>query len=102
MPSDVMFADAFLAQEQGLPSIASGVKVDDGAPAEGFTWLVEKKRPQDVHRFTGTLTHVSDKTDLRSSTVYAFTHYAFLASNNKVVFADLQGINIIFSICTRN
>ena len=47
----------------------------------GITWLVENKRPQDVHRFTGTLTHVPDSRDLQSLIVYAFTHYAFISSN---------------------
>ncbi|KAJ7099232.1 kinase-like domain-containing protein, partial [Mycena belliarum] len=84
------FADAFLAVEVKKPSKASGVIAiaEDG---EGLTWLVERKRPTTVIKFSGTLVHQSHRTDLRSATVSAFAHFVYGYSNNSLVFADLQG-----------
>ncbi|KAJ6449509.1 kinase-like domain-containing protein [Mycena vitilis] len=84
------FADAFLAVEVKNPSKASGVIAiaEDG---EGLTWLVERKRPTTVVKFSGTLVHQSHRTDLRSATVSAFAHFVYGYSNNSLVFADLQG-----------
>ncbi|KAJ7432096.1 kinase-like domain-containing protein, partial [Mycena latifolia] len=88
--SDIEFADAFLAMEKDRPSIASNVPMilseDDGV-----TWLVERKRPVSVIKFSGTLVHHSTGRDLRSATISAFAHFAFGYSKETLVFADLQG-----------
>ncbi|KAJ7453494.1 kinase-like domain-containing protein [Mycena latifolia] len=88
--SDIEFADAFLAMEKDRPSIASNVSMilseDDGV-----TWLVERKRPVSVIKFSGTLVHHSTGRDLRSATISAFAHFAFGYSKETLVFADLQG-----------
>ena len=58
---------------------------------EGLTWLVEPKRTKVVERFTHTLYHKAKRNDLRSSTIYTFSHFAFGYSNSTLVFADIQG-----------
>src|SRR5277367_3994463 len=86
-----MFANAFLVQELDKPSKASGV-ADIFLPEDGITWLAELKRPTTMCRYSGTLSHqTTSQKDLRSLTIYAFTHYAYGHSNKIMVFADLQG-----------
>jgi len=87
---DGVIADAFLAQERGSPSLASGIEdtVDAG---DGIMWLVEKCRPTTVVRYSGTLSHRSQGMDQRSSTIYAFSHFVYGHSNKTLVIADLQG-----------
>jgi hypothetical protein len=66
----VIIAEAFLAQEIGRkPSPASGIEsdADDG---HGIMWLVEKRRPTTVYRYSGTLSHHSQGKDQWSSTIY--------------------------------
>ncbi|KAJ7099173.1 kinase-like domain-containing protein, partial [Mycena epipterygia] len=83
------FADAFLAKEVDQPSIASGVlNITEGNC--GLTWLVERKRPTTVTKYSGTLVHTSACRDLKSLTVCAFAHFVFRYSDNTLVFADLQ------------
>ncbi|KAJ6566837.1 kinase-like domain-containing protein [Mycena capillaripes] len=88
--TNIAFADAFLAVEIDRPSIASGVHLitenDDG-----LTWLVERKRPSSVIKFSGTLVHHSHRKDLRSATISAFAHFVFGYSKRTLVVADLQG-----------
>ncbi|KAJ7767046.1 kinase-like domain-containing protein [Mycena maculata] len=84
------FAEAFLAEEVDNPSTASGVEKITGE-GTGLTWLVERKRPTTVTKFSGTLVHTSARRDLRSMTVCAFAHFVFGFSNKTMVFADLQG-----------
>ncbi|KAJ7875110.1 kinase-like domain-containing protein, partial [Mycena olivaceomarginata] len=84
------FAEAFLAEEADNPSTASGVERITGE-GTGLTWLVERKRPTTVTKFSGTLVHTSARRDLRSMTICAFAHFTFGFSNNNMVFADLQG-----------
>ncbi|KAF9000906.1 kinase-like domain-containing protein, partial [Cyathus striatus] len=85
----IIFSDGYLAQELGENwSPASGMSTYE---TEGIMWLIEKRRPTTVIRFSGTLQHPSSKKDLRSSTIYAFAHFAYGYSNFTVVFADLQG-----------
>jgi hypothetical protein len=85
------FAEAFLAEEADNPSTASGVERITGE-GTGLTWLVERKRPTTVTKFSGTLVHTSARRDLRSMTICAFAHFTFGFSNNNMVFADLQGM----------
>lgn len=87
---DIAFTDVFLAVEVDRPSTASGVHLitenDDG-----LTWLVERKRPSTVIKFSGTLVHHSHRRDLRSATISAFAHFVFGYSKRTLVVADLQG-----------
>jgi hypothetical protein len=86
----IVFAEAFLGQEIGAtPSPASGLEDDDAG--DGLMWLVEKRRPTTVYRYSGTLSHPSQGVDQRSSTVYAFNHFVYGHSNKTLVMADLQG-----------
>lgn len=89
LPSTVItFADAFLGQETDKFSVASGV---DSMDIDGLTWLVEKKRPTTVTRFSGTMMHRTCRKDHQSQTVYAFSHFVYGFSNRTVVMADIQG-----------
>ncbi|KAJ7895786.1 kinase-like domain-containing protein [Mycena leptocephala] len=88
--TNIAFADAFLAIEVDRPSTASGVaQITD--TEEGLTWLVERKRPTTVIKFSGTLVHCSHRRDLRSATISAFAHFVFGYSKGTLVVADLQG-----------
>ncbi|KAJ7491594.1 kinase-like domain-containing protein [Mycena galericulata] len=87
---NIEVADAFLAQEIDQPLNASGgamITEED----EGVTWLVERRRPATVIKFSGTLIHRSARRDLRSVTIGAFAHFVFGYSKQELVFADLQG-----------
>ncbi|KAJ7938507.1 kinase-like domain-containing protein [Mycena leptocephala] len=88
--TNIAFADAFLAVEVDRPSVASGVHMitDDD---DGLTWLVERKRPSTVTKFSGTLVHRSHRKDLCSATISAFAHFVFGYSKCSLVVADLQG-----------
>ncbi|TFK26791.1 hypothetical protein FA15DRAFT_587615, partial [Coprinopsis marcescibilis] len=103
---NLQFADAFVLQEAGNPSPASGIKgpaplaTPDNAGVDqttdvmepGLMWLVEKRHPsQWVQRFSGTLEHTTPHSDQLHLTVYAFQHFVYGFSNNELVFADLQG-----------
>ena len=95
----IFIADAFLAQEIGKPSPASGIENNaDDSDGHGIMWLVEKRRPSAVYRYSGTLSHHSQGKDQRSSTIYAFSHFVYGHSNKTLVIADLQGI--CCSFCT--
>lgn len=87
--SDICFASAYLAQETGTFSIASGI---DSFDSEGITWLVEQKRPTTVIKFTGTLNHRQRQRDMRGLTVQAFAHFVYGYSKQTLVFSDLQGM----------
>ena len=89
-----MFADAFLGQEMEInpPSTASGGNEFD---QERIMWLVERRRPTTVTRYSGTLLHHSKKKDLRSLTIFAFAHFVFGHSNSQMVFADIQGMSFL-------
>ena len=88
-----MFADAYLGQEaeETLPSPASGGGQHDTGR---IMWLIEKRRPTTVTRYSGTLMHTANKKDLRSLTIFAFAHFAFGHSNRSMVFADIQGASL--------
>ncbi|KAJ7222732.1 kinase-like domain-containing protein, partial [Mycena haematopus] len=58
----------------------------------GITWLVERKRPMTVTKYSGTLVHTSVRRDLRSLTICAFAHFVYGFSDRSLVFADLQGM----------
>ena len=90
----IVIAEAFLAQEIGKQSPASGIEgeANDG---HGIMWLVEKRRPTTVYRYSGTLSHRSQGTDQRSSTIYAFSHFVYGHSNKTLVIADLQGMFLL-------
>jgi hypothetical protein len=95
---DIVIADAFLAQEIGKASPASGME-DTADVDEGIMWLVEKWRPTTVYRYTGTLSHRSQGKDQRSSTIYAYSHFVYGHSNKTLVIADLQG-RVLHSVGT--
>ncbi|KAF5346543.1 hypothetical protein D9756_010034 [Leucocoprinus leucothites] len=88
----ITIADAFLLQEKASvePSAASGIS-SYSLEDEGIMWLVETRRPKNVEHFSGTLSHPSTGMDLKSSTIYAFTHFSYGHSNRNLVFADVQG-----------
>ncbi|KAJ6543777.1 kinase-like domain-containing protein [Mycena vulgaris] len=86
----LVFADAFLAEEVDAPSISSGVSTITEEDV-GMTWLVERKRPTTVIKFSGTLVHTSARRDLCSLTICAFAHFVYGYGGGKIVFADLQG-----------
>ncbi|KAK6997328.1 hypothetical protein R3P38DRAFT_3623649 [Favolaschia claudopus] len=77
---NIAFTDAFLAEEIESPSPASGIP-QITAESPGITWLVEPKRSTSVEHFSYTLVHKSRKSDLRSSTIYAFAHFVWGHSN---------------------
>ncbi|KJA20506.1 hypothetical protein HYPSUDRAFT_1090968 [Hypholoma sublateritium FD-334 SS-4] len=85
---NICFASAYLAQETGTFSVASGI---DSFDSEGITWLVEQKRPTTVIKFTGTLNHRQRQKDMRGLTVQAFSHFVYGYSKQTLVFSDLQG-----------
>ncbi|KAJ7092241.1 kinase-like domain-containing protein [Mycena epipterygia] len=87
---NIAFADAFLALEVDRPSTASGVPIITDED-EGLTWLIERKRPSTVIKFSGTLNHRSARRDMRSATISALAHFVFGYSKHELVFADLQG-----------
>ncbi|KAJ7092527.1 kinase-like domain-containing protein [Mycena crocata] len=87
--NNIMFTDAFLAEEVDRPSTASGVPLI--TEDDGLTWLVEQKRPTNVIKFTGTLIHHIHRRDLRSATISAFSHFVYGFSKHSLVVADLQG-----------
>ncbi|KAJ6555754.1 hypothetical protein B0H19DRAFT_903523, partial [Mycena capillaripes] len=84
-------AEAFLAEEIKSPSIASGVK-EIHLEAPGLTWLVELKRSAFVEHFTHTLSHKSNKRDLRSATIHAFAHFSHsLLELGQTIMMDITG-----------
>ncbi|KAH6901240.1 kinase-like domain-containing protein [Coprinopsis sp. MPI-PUGE-AT-0042] len=92
------FATAFLLQEIGVPSSASGVPeppfdfYDDVPFDTRIMWLVEKRHPgQSIIRFNGTLNHSSAVQDIKYLTIYAFCHYVYGFTQGKLVLADIQG-----------
>ncbi|KAF6743849.1 kinase-like domain-containing protein [Ephemerocybe angulata] len=96
------FADAFLLQEDGKkPTPASGFAKDnkpiqfhdDAVDSDsGLTWLAEPHLSNEhVDKYSGTLTFPTNHSEIKFLTAYAFTHWAYGHSNEKMVFADLQG-----------
>ena len=87
--------DAFLGQEIGKPSLASGIEglgmSDSDADGGGIMWLVEKRRPTAMYCYSGTLSHHLQEKDQHSSTIYAFSHFVYGHSNKTLVIVDLQG-----------
>ncbi|KAJ6587419.1 kinase-like domain-containing protein [Mycena vulgaris] len=87
---DIEFADAFLAMEKDRASTASNVPIITSED-DGLTWLIERKRPSAVIKFSGTLVHRSVRKDIRSATIAAFSHFVFGYGKGDIVFADIQG-----------
>lgn len=79
------------------PSTASGVPIITDED-DGLTWLIERKRPSTVIKFSGTLNHRSARRDMRSATISALAHFVFGYSKQELVFADLQGTQHYFFI----
>ncbi|KAJ7577391.1 kinase-like domain-containing protein [Mycena floridula] len=84
--SMIIFAEAFLGV-----TIIKHFDDDQITESDGITYLIEKKRPTTVSKFSGTLTHQAQRHNLQSHTVSAFAHFAFVHSQRSLVFADLQG-----------
>ncbi|KAJ7170405.1 kinase-like domain-containing protein, partial [Mycena crocata] len=87
----IVITDAFLAIEVDQPSKASAVPIISDEE-EGITWLVERKRPTTVIKYSGTLVHRSNHRDMRSATISAFAHFVFGHSKASYILADLQGM----------
>ena len=85
--------DAFLAQEIGKPSPASGIEDISNADDGSVMWLVENQRPTTMCCYSGTLSHRSQGKDQHNSTIYAFSHFVYGHSNKTLVITDLQGIS---------
>ncbi|KAJ7832306.1 hypothetical protein B0H13DRAFT_2289105 [Mycena leptocephala] len=98
--ADFMFSDGLLAQEivgdcALTPSPASGVPMSvfldatSGNPDSAITWLLEPLRAASVNRWSGTLEHPIHA-DKAGKTIDAFMHFAYIYSQQSLVFADLQ------------
>lgn len=80
-------------------SPASGsVAVDDLALVatsadcpDGAYWLLEPLRHNALKRYSGTMSHTVAGRSKDALTVAAFVHFAYLYSNENLVFADVQG-----------
>ncbi|KAJ7123035.1 hypothetical protein C8R44DRAFT_621789, partial [Mycena epipterygia] len=92
-----------LAQEvitsEVVPSPASGI-VKEVVEAESGTtnrivWLLEPLRNPSVTHYTGTMEHPAGRGQL-AHTLSAFVHYAFQSSEGNVIFANIQGVFLLF------
>ncbi|KIK52716.1 hypothetical protein GYMLUDRAFT_179819, partial [Collybiopsis luxurians FD-317 M1] len=91
-------AKAFIGEEIGNPSKASGIQVplfgltDDQDPSDfEASWLIENKCSITVEKFSGTMNHCMIGHNLRTQTLNAFNHFTYAFSDCTLVFADLQG-----------
>ncbi|KAJ7908245.1 hypothetical protein B0H13DRAFT_2498456 [Mycena leptocephala] len=96
--ADFMFSDGLLVQEivgdcALTPSPASGVPMSvfldatSGNPDSAVTWLLEPGAG--LFRWSGTLEHPIHA-DKAGKTIDAFMHFAYIYSQQSLVFADLQ------------
>ncbi|KIJ31980.1 hypothetical protein M422DRAFT_185152, partial [Sphaerobolus stellatus SS14] len=60
-------------------------------------WLIEPCRTSVVNHYSGTMNHPSQAHDGPSATLLAFAHFVYIWSKEQVVFADLQGVLLMFS-----
>jgi hypothetical protein len=60
-----------------------------GNPDSAVTWLLEPLRAASVDRWSGTLEHPIHA-DKAGKTIDAFMHFAYIYSQQSLVFADLQ------------
>ncbi|KAJ6463845.1 kinase-like domain-containing protein [Mycena vitilis] len=118
--SDFMFSDGLLVQEiigecALTPSPASGVPMPAfldmtaASPDGAITWLLEPLRASSVDRWSGTLEH-RPHSDKAGRTIDAFMHFAYIYSQQSLIFADLQstrgrapsgeGASILFDVMT--
>ena len=86
--ADILVSDAFLIRETGPWSIPFGLEpdIDDTA-----VWLVDPQCTTLVEKFSGTLVHPTCH-DKLGITLSAFAHYAYEASHEELVLADIQGM----------
>lgn len=52
-------------------------------------WLLEPRRSVEVKRWNGTMAHANES-DKVSRTINAFIHFAYVASQQTLLFADVQ------------
>ena len=90
MLTDLHFVDAYLGSEVEPIGVVS--QKDDSATPTPWTWIVEKRHPMSVMKWSGTLAHPNYHTDLIGATICAFVHFAYLFRQRSVVFADIQGV----------
>jgi len=90
VPIDLHFVDAYLGTEVEPTGIAG--QEDDGLTQTPWAWIVERRRPMSVIKWSGTLVHTNHRNDLIGATVCAFAHFAYTFSKCSVVFADIQGV----------
>lgn len=96
---DFQFTEFILAREiveEIGPSPASGISMkawedhvsDD--PSDTFvTWLLEPHRLTHVQRWSGTMAFTND-IDKSAQTINAFVHFAYIWSQETLLFADVQ------------
>jgi hypothetical protein len=95
-----MFSDGLLVQEvigeRALsPSLASGIDMQvfldttSANPDSALTWLLEPLRASCIDRWSGTLEHPIHS-DKAGKTMDAFMHFAYIYSQQSLIFADLQ------------
>jgi hypothetical protein len=89
-PTDLHFVNAYIGTEVE-PTRIVGLKDDSAAPMP-WAWIVERRRPMSVLKWSGTLTHPNHHTDLVGATICAFVHFAYIFSQRSLVFADIQGV----------
>ena len=89
VPIDLHFVDAYLGTEVEPTEIASE---DDGETSTPWSWIIEKRRPMSVTKWSGTLAHPNHHSDLIGATICAFVHFTYIFSQRSIVFADIQGM----------
>lgn len=89
-PTDLHFVDAYLGTEVEPTKIV--VQKDDNAMLTPWSWIVERRRPMSVMKWSGTLAHPNHHTDLIGATICAFVHFSYIFSQHSIVFADIQGV----------
>ncbi|KAJ6560678.1 hypothetical protein B0H10DRAFT_1845638, partial [Mycena sp. CBHHK59/15] len=91
-----------LVQDDASPSKASGFSIDEyqGASNPGIiVWLFEPRRSSKVQHWSGTNVYPPWHQNKLGSTLNAFTHYAYLFSQESTVFADLQSTSNFLCFC---
>jgi hypothetical protein len=90
--TDIVFAPAWLFTAEAPVPSSGRVNV---SVEKGQAWLVEQLRPKAKEDWSSSLDHRSTCQDTSSATIYAFVHFAYMLSNETLVFADVQGEQLI-------
>ncbi|KAJ7109627.1 kinase-like domain-containing protein [Mycena crocata] len=101
-----------LVEDVAGPSAASGFSLEQYQAAHDpgiIVWLFEPRRSSKVKRWSGTNEYPAWNQNKLGSTLNAFSHYAYLFSQESTVLADLQttaideqgqGIEVLFDVMT--